>query len=115
MNKPQTIPDLFQQNRSDWLLKAQHIAEAKAQVNGMVTILDVLKEHPLPNYLATKNKAILGQVFKNPVFKRVGVVRSTATASHGHYITQWRLDSAYYPERELVYRKHSRDEDGRSD
>lgn len=102
---PQSVPDLFRLERQDWLMQARVKAEALCQTHEAITIRDVLAVHPLPSYLGGKRKAILGHVFNNQVFRKVGIERSRSTGAKGHYINKWSLREEYYAPEELTYKR----------
>ncbi len=109
MKLPQTVPHLFRNTQKEWLEGAQRTAQNLLFSRDNITIMDVLRVYPLPSYL---KRNILGQVFKNDIFKPIGYTRSTAGSAHGHVIRMWTLESAYFPESMLAHRQRNVEEYG---
>lgn len=107
MKVAQTVPHLFQNTQKEWLEGAQKAAQNLLFARDHITIMDVLRVYPLPVYL---KRNILGQVFKNDIFKPIGYTRSTIGNAHGHIIRIWTLESGYFPNSMLAHRRRNVEE-----
>lgn len=107
MKVAQTVPNLFQNTQKEWLEGAQKTAQNLLFSREHITIMDVLQAYPLPTYF---KRNILGQVFKNDIFKPIGYTRSTVGNAHGHVIRLWSLSSDYFPESMLAHRRRNVEE-----
>ena len=83
-----TIQDLFQVTKQQWLEEARDTARKLLQTRPHITIEDVLKITPLPNYL---HRNTIGAVFKDRGFRAVGWVAAHKSTSNGRAIRQWSL------------------------
>lgn len=90
--EPQTVPDLFQRTREQWLNGARKVAYNLLQTRHTVTIEDVLELYPRPKYL---HRNTTGSVFKDPWFQPLGYVTSRRTISHGRVIRTWGLSDQF--------------------
>lgn len=98
MNKPLTVPDLFQQTKTDWIEGARAVAIRLLRKNKpVITIEDVLAEYKFPSYL---HHNTIGQVFKDRHFVSVGFTKSTKRSSNGRVIQRWTLSEKYAAEME---------------
>lgn len=89
---PQTVPDLFQRTREQWLNGARNVAFNLLKTRHTVTIEDVLELYPRPSYL---HRNTTGHVFKDAWFQPIGYTLSKRTVSHGRVIRLWTLSDAF--------------------
>ena len=83
----QTMLDLFQKTREQWLQEARDAAHKLLTSRDWVTIEDVLEVCPKPTYI---HRNTIGRVF-NDTFRHVGFTKSKRAVSKGRWIQQWRL------------------------
>lgn len=95
--KQQTMQDLFQKTKKDWLEGARATAVKMLRKRHTITIEDVLAEYKLPSYL---HRNTIGRVFQDNHFVSVGFTRSTRRVSNGRVIQQWALSDKYVVEAE---------------
>ena len=89
---PQTVPDLFQRTREQWLTGARNVAFNLLRTRHTVTIEDVLELYPRPKYL---HRNTTGTVFKDERFQPIGYTTSRRTISHGRVIRLWTVSDAF--------------------
>lgn len=92
MGNPQTMPDLFNQSREQWLEGARHTARQLLRRRRTITIEDVLEIFPRPKYL---HRNTTGNVFRNEMFHPVGYTLAKKLTSHGRVIRLWTLSDLY--------------------
>jgi hypothetical protein len=90
--QPQTVRDLFQLNREQWLNGARKVAYQLLQTRLTITIEDVLELYPRPKYL---HRNTTGSVFKDAWFQPVGYTASRRAQSHGRTIRLWGLSEPF--------------------
>lgn len=83
----QSMLDLFQKSREQWLEEARVAARKLLGLRDSVTIEDVLELCPRPTYL---HRNTTGKVF-NEDFIPIGFAKSKRSISKGRWIRQWRL------------------------
>lgn len=83
MNGEQTVLELFEVYRGDWLKKARGVARRLAQEGQGVTIDDVRKECPPP---AGQDPRVMGAVFDRKGWRCVGYRKSDRRECHGRPI-----------------------------
>lgn len=94
---PQTVPDLFNQSREQWLEGARHTARKLLRHKYRITIEDVLEIYPRPKYL---HRNTTGSVFKSEVFQPIGYTLARKPSSHKRVIRLWTLADMYADEYE---------------
>lgn len=99
----QTIPGLFQQQKTEWLDEARATARKLLITRPYITIMDVLAESPRPSYL---HKNVTGSVFKHEDFKTCGYQKSTNPSANGRMIFQWTLKEGL-PTSKYAFNKRS--------
>lgn len=92
MSNPQTVPDLFNRTRDQWLQGARHTARQLLRRRRSITIEDVLERYPRPKYL---HRNTTGSVFKGDMFQPIGYTLSKRTLSHGRVIRMWAMSDLY--------------------
>lgn len=97
MKNPQTMPDLFQQTKADWLDGARATAIRLLRKRHTITIEDVLAEYKFPKYL---HRNTIGAVFQEKHFVSVGFIKSNRRVSRGRVIQKWTLSDKYATESE---------------
>lgn len=83
-----TINDLFQSEKQEWLESCRITARNLLREKPFVTVEDVLKECPRPNFV---HRNTTGHIFNDPDFKCVGWLPSKRPAMNGRYVRTWRL------------------------
>lgn len=94
---PQTVPDLFNQSREQWLEGARNAARKLLRRRHRITIEDVLEVYPRPRYL---HRNTTGSVFKNEMFRPLGYTLARKPSSHKRVIRIWTLSDLYADEYE---------------
>lgn len=94
---PQTIQDLFQVTREQWLEGARLTARKLLRYRSKITIEDVLEIYPRPKYL---HRNTTGSVFKYEAFQPIGYTMAKKPTSHGRVIRLWTLSDIYADEYE---------------
>lgn len=89
---PQTVPDLFNKTREQWLNGARNVAFQLLKTRTKITIEDVLELYPRPKYL---HRNTTGSVFKNEWFQAIGYTASKRKQSHGRVIRLWTLSDEF--------------------
>lgn len=92
MNNPQTVPDLFNRTREQWLNGARKVAYNLLKTRHTITIEDVLELYPRPKYL---HRNTTGKVFHDTWFQPVGYTASKRKISHGRTIRLWGLSDQF--------------------
>lgn len=82
-----TVKDLFKKEREAWLEEARTTAKKLLEDKALITIEDVLKEYPRPEYI---HRNTTGKVF-NSDFKPVGWRKSERPVMNGRFVRVWRL------------------------
>lgn len=82
-----TVKDLFKKEREAWLEEARTTAKKLLEDKALITIEDVLKEYPRPEYI---HRSTTGKVF-NSDFKPVGWRKSERPVMNGRFVRVWRL------------------------
>lgn len=82
-----TVKDLFKKEREAWLEEARTTAKKLLEDKALITIEDVLKECPRPEYI---HRNTTGKVF-NSDFKLVGWRKSERPVMNGRFVRVWRL------------------------
>jgi hypothetical protein len=85
------IKDLFKAQRCDWIASARGFAIRTLKCNGNrpITIDDVLRARPLPDYL---HRNTIGSVFRNDnTFQSVGFRKSLKPSANHRVIQLWIL------------------------
>lgn len=82
-----TVKDLFKKEREAWLEEARTTAKKLLEDKSLITIEDVLKECPRPEYI---HRNTTGKVF-NSDFKPVGWRKSKRPVMNGRFVRVWRL------------------------
>lgn len=95
---PQTVQDLFQVNREQWIEGARVVARRLLRNRYKITIEDVLAVYPRPKYL---HRNTTGKVFQNEAFRAIGYTPAKKLSSHGRIIRLWTLSDTYADEREM--------------
>lgn len=108
----QTVPNLFQSSRQEWVEAARRAAEDIILEEGQCTIEDVLARCPRPRYLHPNTT---GHIFRNSIFRMLYVTRSRRPISNKRLICVWGLKEEFYPMSKLQYKRRKVEEDGRSD
>ncbi len=88
MNVAQNVPSLFQETKKAWLEGARVVARRLLKTRSRITIEDVTKEYPLPDYL---HRNTIGNVFNSRDFESVGFTTARNPAARGHVIRYWTL------------------------
>lgn len=87
----QTMPSLFAETKQTWIegarIKARKLLEHKQRI----TIEDVTRDYPLPDYL---HRNTIGAVFNSKEFESVGFTTAQNPAARGHVIRYWTLKDA---------------------
>lgn len=92
MNNPQTVQDLFNKTRDQWLNGARVVAKNLLKTRHTITIEDVLELYPRPKYL---HRNTTGSVFKDEWFTPIGYTLSKRTISHKRVIRLWGLSEQF--------------------
>lgn len=95
MANPQTVPDLFNQSRQQWLEGARLVARKLLRHRHKITIEDVLELYPRPKYL---HRNTTGGVFQTDMFHAVGYTLARKPSSNGRVIRWWTLSDLYADE-----------------
>lgn len=82
----QTVMDLFEQNREDYLTEARSAAESLANERGVITVNDVREVCPPPKDVDPR---VMGAIFRSKAWEKVGYISSTR--AHMRPIAQFRL------------------------
>jgi len=82
-----TVKDLFKKEREAWLEEARVTAKKLLEDKSLITIEDVLKECPRPEYI---HRNTTGKVF-NSDFKSVVWRKSERPIMNGRFVRVWRL------------------------
>lgn len=82
-----TIKDLFKKEREAWLESARLAAKELLEDKPLITIEDVLKVCPRPEYI---HRNTTGKVFNND-FQPVGWRKSKRPIMNGRFVRIWRL------------------------
>lgn len=88
MKTQQTTQDLFRRSKQEWLEEARETARQLLKKRYSITIEDVLRETPRPQYISPK---AIGGVFQHPDFVAVAFVFSKRAISHSRVIRAWKL------------------------
>jgi hypothetical protein len=81
-----TAPDLFSNNRDEWIKKAQDAARKFLELHDEVTIDDVLRLCPCPRYF---HRNTIGRVLSKKHFKLLYHKASVNRTRHGSIIGVW--------------------------
>lgn len=92
MSNPQTVPDLFQKTKREWIDGARSVAVKLLRKRSSITIEDVLEAYPRPKYL---HRNATGSVFHSAEFQPIGYTASRRRLSHGRTIRVWTLADDY--------------------
>ena len=82
-----TVKDLFKKEREAWLESARLTAKELLEDKPLITIEDVLKVCPRPEYI---HRNTTGKVFNND-FQPVGWRKSKRPIMNGRFVRIWRL------------------------
>lgn len=82
-----TVKDLFKKEREAWPEEARVTAKKLLEDKSLITIEDVLKECPRPEYI---HRNTTGKVF-NSDFKPVGWRKSERLIMNGRFVRVWRM------------------------
>lgn len=82
-----TVKDLFKKEREAWLENARLAAKELLEDKPLITIEDVLKACPRPEYI---HRNTTGKVFNND-FQPVGWRKSKRPIMNGRFVRIWRL------------------------
>lgn len=82
-----TVKDLFKKEREAWLESARLAAKELLEERTLITIEDVLKVCPRPEYI---HRNTTGKVFNND-FQPVGWRKSKRPIMNGRFVRIWRL------------------------
>lgn len=82
-----TVKDLFKKEREAWLENARLTAKELLEDKPLITIEDVLKVCPRPEYI---HRNTTGKVFNND-FQPVGWRKSKRPIMNGRFVRIWRL------------------------
>lgn len=82
-----TVKDLFKKEREAWLESARLAAKELLEDKPLITIEDVLKVCPRPEYI---HRNTTGKVFNND-FQPVGWRKSKRPIMNGRFVRIWRL------------------------
>lgn len=82
-----TVKDLFKKEREVWLESARLAAKELLEDKPLITIEDVLKVCPRPEYI---HRNTTGKVFNND-FQPVGWRKSKRPIMNGRFVRIWRL------------------------
>ena len=74
MNDLQTVMDLFETTREDYLAEARLAADALANERGIITVNDVREMCPPP---ANIDPRVMGAIFKSKAWQKVGYMSSS--------------------------------------
>jgi hypothetical protein len=74
MNDLQTVMDLFETTREDYLAEARLAAESLANQRGVITVNDVREMCPPP---ANIDPRVMGAIFKSKAWHKVGYMSSS--------------------------------------
>jgi hypothetical protein len=88
MRVPTNVPNLFKQSTHEWLEEARDEAENICRKKGVVTIEDVLKVCPRPNYV---HRNSTGNMFHDDRFYAFGWIPSGRPAMNGRQVRIWKL------------------------
>lgn len=88
MRVPNNVPNLFRQSTHEWLEEARDEAEKLCHKHGFVTIEDVLKVCPRPNYV---HRNATGNMFHDQRFIKDGWKPSGRPAMNGRQVFIWKL------------------------
>lgn len=83
-----TAKDLFMQERNKWLEEARDTARKLLSVQAFITIEDVLKLCPRPQYVHPNTT---GSVFVDKDFVSTGYRRSVRRSMNGREVKVWTL------------------------
>ena len=90
-----TVKDLFKKEREAWLESARLAAKELLEDKPLITIEDVLKVCPRPEYI---HRNTTGKVFNND-FQPVGWRKSKRPIMNGRFVRIWRLKDGRYQSR----------------
>jgi hypothetical protein len=82
-----TVKDLFKKEREAWLENARLAAKELLEEKPLITIEDVLRVCPRPEYI---HRNTTGKVFNND-FQPVGWRKSKRPIMNGRFVRIWRL------------------------
>ena len=82
-----TVKDLFKKEREAWLESSRLAAKELLEESPLITIEDVLKVCPRPEYI---HRNTTGKVFNND-FQPVGWRKSKRPIMNGRFVRIWRL------------------------
>lgn len=85
---PPNAPTLFGQTTREWVERCRDVAERLLTVRKTITIEDVLRVEPRPQYI---KKNVTGKIFHDPRFVAVGYTQSKRPAMNGRTIRLWAL------------------------
>lgn len=80
------VKDLFQRERESWLEGARATAIKLLKKQRTITIEDVLKKHPRPDYV---HRNTVGNVFTTADFRPCGWTPSKRPAMNGRQVRVW--------------------------
>lgn len=86
--QPTNVKDLFKKEREVWLLKARDTAKELLKEYYSITIEDVLKKCPRPDYI---HRNATGKVFDKD-FIAIGWRRSARPLMNGRQVRVWRMN-----------------------
>lgn len=83
-----TVKDLFKKEREAWLEEARVTAKKLLEDKSLITIEDVLKECPRPEYI---HRNTTGNIFRCDDFAPVGWRKSKRPLMNGRFVRVWRM------------------------
>lgn len=83
-----TFKDLFKKEREAWLEEARVTAKKLLEDKSLITIEDVLKECPRPEYI---HRNTTGNIFRCDDFVPVGWRKSERPLMNGRFVRVWRM------------------------
>lgn len=93
MKNPNTMQDLFNMSREEWLDGARVKARGLLRFRRTITSEDVTSLWPLPKYL---HRNTIGSIFKDSsMFHPVGYTKALRPTSHGRVICLWAINDNY--------------------
>lgn len=93
MGNAQTVQDLFNMSREEWLDGARVRARHLLRNRSTITSEDITRDYPLPKYL---HHNTIGHILKeNDTFHAVGYTRAKRPSSNGRVIRVWTLSDKY--------------------
>ena len=73
-NELQTVMDLFESTREDYLAEARLAAESLANERGVITVNDVREVCPPPDGIDPR---VMGAIFRSKAWEKVGYISSS--------------------------------------